>query len=136
MDDLRKLGDNEINNALKGLQGWVNEGTSVSKTFTFDSFPEAADFVAAIGELSDDMEGHHPHAVVIRGTVVQLRLATPSVQGVSESDIDLAQACDEIAVSAVASGGSALWDEDDEDESDLDEDEDDDDVGHELDFDD
>ena len=136
MDDLRKLGDNEINNALKGLQGWVNEGTSVSKTFTFDSFPEAADFVAAIGELSDDMEGHHPNVVTIRGTVVQLRLATRSVQGVSESDIDLAEACDEISGGAVASGGKGGWDDDDEDLDDDEDEDDDDDGGHELDFDD
>lgn len=103
MDDLFKLSDDIINAELAELQsGWTYAGDTIAKTFTFDDFADASDFVAAVGDLSNDMEGHAPDEVVVRGRTVHLRLATHSVQGVSEADLDMARACDEIVEGALA----------------------------------
>lgn len=117
--DTRKLDEAEINDALCELQsGWTNEGTAITKTFTFDSFTEAADFVAALGELSDDLEGHHPDEVLVRGQVVRLRLHTHDVQGVSDADLDLAELADDIVEGALAYAvaNRVLGDDEDDDE--------------------
>lgn len=101
--DLQKLDKDDIAAALAGMQsGWADEGGAISKTFTFDSFFDAADFVAALGDLSDDLEGHHPDEVLIRGQVVRLRLFTPAIQGVSDADVDLAELADDIVEGALA----------------------------------
>lgn len=122
MDGLRKLDDAEINDALCELQsGWTNEGASIIKTFTFDSFTEAADFVAAVGELSDDLEGHYPDEILVRGQVVRLRLSTHTVQGVSEADIDLAELADDIVEGALAYAVSTRFLDDDDADDDDDE---------------
>jgi len=119
-DVLVLLTDDEIVEALAELQsGWRYDSGSLHKTFSFDSFSEATDFVAALGEVSDDMEGHHPHQVVLRGASVELHLETHTVQGVSQADLDLAQVCDAIVEDAVASSVADRYL--DEDEADFDE---------------
>ena len=103
MDDLIKLTDQQIDDELAELQsGWTHAGEAITKTFTFDDFADAADFIAALGDLSNDMEGHAPDEVVLKGRTVLLRLSTHSVQGVSEADLDMARACDEIVEGALA----------------------------------
>lgn len=123
--DTQKKTEAEINEALCELQsGWRNDGSSISKTFTFDSFTEATDFVAALGELSDDLDGHYPDEVLVRGQAVSLRLATHTVQGVSETDLDLAKLADDIVESALAYSVTSRFLDDDDDEGDDDADDD------------
>jgi len=115
MDDLVKLTEDEINAELAEFQsGWAYAGGAIAKTFTFIDFADAADFVAAVGDLSADMEGHAPDEVVIKGGTVSLRLTTHSVQGVSEADLDMAHACDEIVEGALASDIADKYENDEE----------------------
>jgi pterin-4a-carbinolamine dehydratase len=120
MDDLTLLTPEEINPALAGLNsGWSLQSNGLDKTYTFSSFAEAADFVAAIGEVSDDMEGHTPDRVEVRGPSVHLRLFTHSVGGVSVADLDMATVCDRIVQGILEESVAALWGgelEDDNDE--------------------
>ena len=98
-----KLEGAELEDAIAGLgSGWSYQDQSLCKDFAFESFSESADFVAALGELSDDLEGHSPASVILRGNGVRLCLSTVSVQGVSEADIDFAQLADLLVDGAMA----------------------------------
>lgn len=110
MEGLKKLDPQKINAAVAAF-GWSNDGDAISKAFTFDNFEEAADFVATLGELSDDLEGHAPDLVEIRGPTVLLRLSTHSVGGVSDADLDLASMCDEIVDGILSESVASRWEE-------------------------
>jgi len=123
MDDLTLLTPDEIYAALADLNaGWelhtnvllenqasTNPKLGLSKTYTFGSFSEATDFVATIGDLSDDMEGHHPISVEVRGPSAFVTLHTTSVGGITDADLDMAQALDGIVQGVLAESVSDQW---------------------------
>jgi len=79
----------EIKAALKDLPEWELDKKAIERTFEFDDFPEAIDFVNGVAELAEEME-HHPD-IDIRYTKVRLVLSTHSKGGLTEMDFDLAE---------------------------------------------
>jgi 4a-hydroxytetrahydrobiopterin dehydratase len=79
----------EIKAALKEIPEWDLDGKSIERTFEFDDFSEAIDFVNGVAELAEEME-HHPD-IDIRYTKVRLALSTHSKGGLTELDFDLAE---------------------------------------------
>jgi len=53
------LKDMEISSRLKDLKGWKREGKFIAKTFEFDHFMDAIDFVNEVAEAAERQE-HHP----------------------------------------------------------------------------
>ena len=82
---------------LKQIQGWAlsEDGTYISRTFTFKNFADALAFANKIGAVAED-EGHHPDLEVRWGHVV-IRTSTHAIGGLSENDFILAAKIDEIA---------------------------------------
>ena len=87
MPDL--LNSKEIKAAIKELPEWDLEGKTIERTFEFDDFSQAIDFVNGIAELADEVD-HHPD-MDIRYSKVRVILSTHSKGGLTEMDFDLAE---------------------------------------------
>jgi len=77
---------------LSKLNGWQIESGQLVKTFQFQSFPGALNFVNRVGELAEEA-GHHPD-IDIRYTRVKLSLTTHDAGGLTGKDFDLAEQAD------------------------------------------
>ena len=82
----------EIQQTLKGTQGWSHAGKALHKRFTFKTFMAAIGFVNRIAEVSEKA-GHHPD-ITVNYNVVTLSLSTHSEGGVTDKDFQLAKEID------------------------------------------
>jgi 4a-hydroxytetrahydrobiopterin dehydratase len=83
--------------ALHGLHGWseVEDRDAIRKSFHFSDFSEAWGFLSRIALTAEKMD-HHPEIFNVYNRV-EIVLSTHDVEGVSELDVRLAQAIDELA---------------------------------------
>ena len=81
---------------LRQVHDWKlsDDGTKISKQFTFKNFKEALAFVNEVGEVAE-AEGHHPDITLGWGKV-GIELTTHSIKGLSENDFILAAKVDTI----------------------------------------
>lgn len=86
---MQKLSEKEIQEALKTLNGWAFDGTSIHKTFVFKDFIDATGFMTKVALQSEKMN-HHPDWSGVYNTV-NIHLNTHDVGGITENDIQLAQ---------------------------------------------
>ena len=78
------------------IPAWeINEDTTrIRRSFNFDDFAEALDFVNKVGTLADS-EGHHPDIELSWGHV-EIMLWTHAINGLSENDFILASKIDNL----------------------------------------
>jgi len=90
-----KLSAPDIEQRLKGLQGWTLDGNAIKKQFTFAGFPQA---VAFVGRLVPEAESadHHPD-IQINYKRVTLTYSTHSEGGLTQKDFDGAAMADRVA---------------------------------------
>ncbi|HTT79545.1 MAG TPA: 4a-hydroxytetrahydrobiopterin dehydratase [Stellaceae bacterium] len=83
--------------ALRGLGGWseVQDRDAIRKSFHFSNFSEAWGFLARIALAAEKMD-HHPEIFNVYNRV-EIILSTHDVDGLSQRDVTLAQAIDELA---------------------------------------
>ena len=83
--------------ALQELHGWieVEDRDAIRKSYHFENFSEAWGFMSRIALLAEKMD-HHPELFNVYNRV-EVVLSTHDADGVSERDIKLAHAIDEIA---------------------------------------
>ena len=93
MADLMKTDDLKVH--LKKIPEWELEKKHIERTFEFDDFADAIDFVNAVSEVAEDEE-HHPD-IDIRYNKVRLILSTHSKGGLTELDFALAERIDTLA---------------------------------------
>jgi 4a-hydroxytetrahydrobiopterin dehydratase len=89
------LDDHAIEAGLERLDGWIREGDEIRRTFEFDSFQPAIDFVNRVAEAAE-AANHHPD-IDIRYSRVTLALSTHSAGGLTKRDFALAGRIDELA---------------------------------------
>jgi 4a-hydroxytetrahydrobiopterin dehydratase len=87
------LPDKAIDQALTTLH-WQREGDELVKTVTRKDFAAALAYVNEVGALAE-ARNHHPD-ISISWNKVSLRLSTHSAGGLTQADVDLAQAVDQI----------------------------------------
>ena len=80
---------------LKKIPEWELEKKHIERTFEFDDFSEAIDFVNGVAEVADDEE-HHPD-IDIRYNKVRLVLSTHSKGGLTDLDFALAERIDTLS---------------------------------------
>jgi 4a-hydroxytetrahydrobiopterin dehydratase len=85
----------ELKNRLKKIPEWELEKKHIERTFEFDEFSEAIDFVNSVAEVSEDEE-HHPD-IDIRFNKVRLVLSTHSKGGLTDLDFSLAERIDTLS---------------------------------------
>ncbi len=93
MADLLKPQD--IKDWLKKLPEWELEKKHIERTFEFDEFTQAIDFVNSVSEIAEEEE-HHPD-MDIRYTKVRVQLSTHSVGGLTDRDFEVAEKIDTLS---------------------------------------
>jgi 4a-hydroxytetrahydrobiopterin dehydratase len=93
MPDLIKPG--ELKERMKKVPEWELEKKHIERSFEFDDFADAIDFVNAVAEVAEEEE-HHPD-IDIRYNKVRLILSTHSKGGLTESDFALAERIDTLS---------------------------------------
>ena len=88
------LTDTGIANRLSNLRGWKHEGAFITKTFEFKSFMDGIDFVGKVAAVAE-REEHHPD-IHVRYATITLSVQTHSEGGVTEWDLDLAEAVEKM----------------------------------------
>ena len=73
-----------VQSHLAQVSGWVLQGTSIEKTFSFRNFYETVAFVNALAWICHT-EDHHPQLAVSYDSCV-VRFNTHSVGGISIND--------------------------------------------------
>lgn len=93
---MAQLSDIEIQRGLGGLPGWARKGDTLVKSFHFAAFPAGIDFIRRVATVAEKMN-HHPD-IDIRYTKVNFMLSSHDAGGITERDLALARAIEELAV--------------------------------------
>ena len=90
-NDIKKLGNKEIEDALDDLAGWSFDSSrpAIKKTFKFKGFSAAFAFMTRGALLAQQM-GHHPEWFNVYSKV-DVTLTTHDVDGVSKLDLQMAK---------------------------------------------
>ena len=93
-----KLTSKQRDSALRALNGWVYDeaADAISHVFKFKSFSEAFGFMARVA-LEAQAADHHPDWSNSYDTVT-ITLSTHDAGGLSQKDVDLAQAIDKLLI--------------------------------------
>jgi len=86
------LDSKEIKEELKRVPEWELEKKTIERTFEFDDFTQAIDFVNSVADIAEEEE-HHPD-IDVRYNKVRIALSTHSEGGLTENDFDLAEKID------------------------------------------
>jgi 4a-hydroxytetrahydrobiopterin dehydratase len=92
---MTRLGDDEINAQLDGLDGWERAGDAIRKEFKRDDFVGSVEFVRRLVGPAEDM-GHHPDLEISWDTVT-VTITTHSEGGLTANDFELARRIDALA---------------------------------------
>jgi len=82
----------DIKDWLKKLPEWDYEKKHIERTFEFDDFSQAIEFVNGVAEIAEE-DDHHPE-IDIRDSKVRLVLSTHSEGGVTDLDFEVAEKID------------------------------------------
>jgi 4a-hydroxytetrahydrobiopterin dehydratase len=86
------LNNQDIKEWLKKLPEWDLEKKHIERTFEFDDFTLAMDFVNSVAEIAEE-EDHHPN-IDIRYNKVRIELSTHSEGGLTDMDFEVAEKID------------------------------------------
>ena len=84
-----------VQRLLGEVPDWRLDGNTIARTFQFENFSGAVDFVNKVADESESMD-HHPD-IDIRWNKVKLTLATHSAGGLTDIDFTLARRIDRLA---------------------------------------
>jgi 4a-hydroxytetrahydrobiopterin dehydratase len=84
----------EIEQALPLIGGWRLAGSALAKDYRFPGFKEAMIFVNKVATAAETAN-HHPD-IDIRYNEVHLTLTSHDAGGITQRDVDLARAINEI----------------------------------------
>ena len=84
----------QVNSQLESVPHWSKRAQTILRTFTFEGFLKAIDFVNRIAGKAQKLN-HHPD-IDIRFNKVTLKLTTHDEGGLTEKDFSLARRCDEV----------------------------------------
>ncbi len=82
----------DIKDWLKKLPEWELEKKHIERTFEFDDFTQAIDFVNSVAEIAEE-EDHHPE-IDIRYNKIRIQLSTHAEGGLTDLDFEVAEKVD------------------------------------------
>lgn len=91
---MERLSDDAVDEAVRAM-GWRREGDRLVKTVEGKDFADSMRVVNAVAELAE-ARNHHPD-IAIHWNRVDLTLWTHTAGGITQADLDLARAVDELA---------------------------------------
>ncbi len=90
-----KLSAEQIGSRMEQVADWSQNGEAIQRTYRFDNFVEAMNFVQRIADLAEQLQ-HHPD-ILIRYNKVTLTLTTHDAGGLTDRDFEFADAANESA---------------------------------------
>jgi 4a-hydroxytetrahydrobiopterin dehydratase len=90
----KKLSGNELEELVKGMNGWELKEGKLQKSFRFSDFIEAFGFMTRIA-LEAEKINHHPEWSNVYNTVT-IKLSTHDAGGITDYDVKLANIIDKI----------------------------------------
>jgi 4a-hydroxytetrahydrobiopterin dehydratase len=87
-----RLSPDELSDALQGLTLWSGDGDGLHRSVELPGFRDAVAAIVAIADVAEEMD-HHPD-IDLRWRTLHLTLATHSVGGVTDLDVQLARRID------------------------------------------
>ena len=91
---MKTYSEETIQPELKGLKGWEFTAHGIEKKFVFADFTEALGFIVQVGVMAEK-RNHHPELFNVYNKVT-ITLTTHDAKGVTDKDLDLAKAIEEI----------------------------------------
>lgn len=91
---MSKLSEVQISLHLKNLPQWIVENDMLTKTFSFDTFTDAIEFVNQVAVLAESAN-HHPD-LFIQYKKVTVSLMTHDEGGITGKDFLLAEQLDDL----------------------------------------
>ena len=91
-----------VRQAVADLDGWTVEGDALVRRLKFPSFRAAIDFIGRVADLADPVN-HHPD-LFNSYRRVEVRLTSHDVGGITQRDLDLAAAIDDVVGDAEPTG--------------------------------
>lgn len=85
----------QVAEKLQTLPDWTTDGETIARTFKFQDFVTAIDFVNKLVEPAEKA-GHHPD-IAISYNKVTINLTTHDAGGITQKDFDLAKTISELA---------------------------------------
>jgi 4a-hydroxytetrahydrobiopterin dehydratase len=86
--DYLKWTEQQMDQGLKSLTGWVKENQTIVKVFSFPAYMDGIQFVQKVAQEAEKWN-HHPD-ILIEYCKVTLRLTTHDEAGLTEKDFNLA----------------------------------------------
>ena len=88
------LTNDQVDAALPDLNGWKRTDGALRRSIEFPTFLEGVDAVGRVAELAEQKD-HHPD-IDIRWRTVTFALVTHSAGGITEQDLEMAKAIDQL----------------------------------------
>ena len=88
------ISGDELEDVLKKTPEWESEGVGIKRTFEFEGFMDAMEFVNTVADVAAEAD-HHPD-IDIRWNKVRLVLVTHSAGGLTDLDVEMAQRIDRL----------------------------------------
>ncbi|SDE50459.1 4a-hydroxytetrahydrobiopterin dehydratase [Mycolicibacterium neoaurum] len=88
------LSDDRVDAVLGELNGWERADGALRRSVEFPTFLDGIGAVSRIAELAEQKD-HHPD-IDIRWRTVQFALVTHSEGGITDKDVELAKAIDQL----------------------------------------
>lgn len=90
-----KLSPGDVQERLRHLEGWQQDGAAIRKQFVFDGFATAVAFVVRVG-FDAEAADHHPDILISNYKKVTLTFSTHSEGGLTEKDFAGAAAAERV----------------------------------------
>lgn len=88
------LTNDQVDAALPDLNGWERSDGALRRSIDFPAFLEGVDAVGRVAELAEQKD-HHPD-IDIRWRTVTFALVTHSAGGITDQDLEMAKAIDQL----------------------------------------
>jgi 4a-hydroxytetrahydrobiopterin dehydratase len=88
-----RLDEAALNSLLAAGSGWMRDGDTLTKTFTFKGFRGAMAFVNRVAEAASGAN-HHPDIHLEAYKTVRIVLTTHFAHGLTDADVELATRID------------------------------------------
>ena len=89
------IAQSQLEEMMKRIPEWEADRKAIERTFEFDDFDQAIDFVNEVAEIASEEE-HHPD-IDIRFNKVRVALSTHSEGGVTNLDLQMAAKIDNLS---------------------------------------
>lgn len=92
-----KLSEQQIQDSLNELPGWVYKNGSIKKTYVTQNYPSTMGFVASIGGFCQ-RRNHHPDYILMKFKEIEVSFSTHSAGGITQNDIEIAKDIEKIPI--------------------------------------